>query len=291
MLTPKLLKVAETKTFSFDIRHEKAAYFDNPWHYHPEFELTLVTSSRGIRFVGDSVEQFEEDDLVLLGSNLPHYWRNDEEYYKKQSMQYAEAYILRFRSDLIKKMILDTPETIKISQMFTNSSRGIWFTKTVARRVHALFIKILHVQGTERIIGFLELMHLLSMATDGRTLSTKSFTGTHLQVHSDRIDTVLKYINNNLQENVSLELIAAHVNMNATAFCRYIKKQTNKTFVQLLNDIRIANACRLLLDGKHNIAEISYQCGFKNATHFNYIFKKLTGYNPSGYREKWNKKK
>lgn len=98
-MKPLLLKVAESPADSIDIRHEQRPYFDNPWHYHPELELTLVIKSRGIRFVGDAIEPFAEGDLVLVGSNLPHYWRNDERYYASDSAQSAEAIILRFRAN------------------------------------------------------------------------------------------------------------------------------------------------------------------------------------------------
>lgn len=290
MIKPKLLKVDKNEALSFGIRHEKCAYFDNPWHYHPELELTLITKSGGIRFVGDCVEQFEEGDLVLLGSNLPHYWRNSEEYYHGNSSQYAEAYILRFRIDLIERMILEIPETKKISQLLEKTSRGLWFGKEIAKKVQPLFVKMLQSSGTERIIGFLETMHQLSITGDYKILSSKSFSGIHSRIDSDRINKVLTYINDNLPENIPLDVIAAHVNMNSTAFCRYIKAQTNKTFVELLNDIRISNAYWLLLNSNQNISEISYECGFRNVTHFNYIFRKIAGQSPSSYRKKWDNK-
>lgn len=122
-------------------------------------------------------------------------------------------------------------------------------------------------------------------ASDARALSTKIFGESNPLHDSDRMNLVLNYIHLHLQEKISLETVANLANMNATAFCRYIKTKTNKTFIGLLNDIRIAYACRLLLDSPRTISEICYDCGFNNLTHFNFIFKKITGKNPTNYRK------
>jgi AraC-like DNA-binding protein len=260
-------------------------YFDNPWHYHPEIELTLITKSKGTRFVGDNIERFNEGDLVLLGSNLPHYWRNDSIYYGPNSTEKAEAMILRFRLDFLGKPWLRIPEMREVKQLFEDAAHGISFSQITSDRVIPILLKLHLSRGIDQVIDFLELFKILAKAKDGRTLSTKIFGESKPINDSDRMNTVLNYIHMHLQENITLETVANLANMNAAAFCRYIKAKTNKTFIELLNDFRIAYACRLLLDGPRNISEICYDCGFNNLTHFNYIFKKITGTNPSNYRK------
>lgn len=285
MNRPKLLKVSENNTASFDIRYEKVPYFDNPWHYHPEIELTLITKSKGTRFVGDHVERFKEGDLVLLGSNLPHYWRNDALYYEPNSTEIAEAIILRFPIDFLGKPLLLIPEMREIKQLFEEAALGISFGQITTNRVKPFLHKLHLARGIDQVIDFLEICKMLVHAQDGRALSTKIFGESNPINDSDRMNTVLNYIHMHLQENITLATIANLANMNATAFCRYIKSKTNKTFIELLNDIRIAYACRLLLDSPRNISEICYDCGFNNLTHFNYVFKKITGKNPTNYRK------
>ncbi len=287
MIKPKLLKVDSALTASFDIRHEQVAYFDNPWHYHPELELTLVTKSTGIRFVGDCVEQFAEGDLVLLGSNLPHYWHNNEAFYQAESILEAEAYILRFKPQMMNNM-LDMPEALPVRQLLDKAVYGIWFAREVADKIKTLMVKLLHSDGTQRIIGFLEIMHCLSMTDGYRVLSTSTFANSKAGSDLGRVGKVLSYINSHIKEDISLDTIARHVNMNPTAFCRYIKAHTNKTFIELLTDIRISNACRLLLARSLSISGIAYECGFRNTTHFNYVFKKSKKLTPSQYRSKWS---
>jgi len=260
-------------------------YFDNPCHYHPEIELTLITKSKGTRFVGDHVERFEEGDLVLLGSNLPLYWRNYAVYYKPNSVEMAEAMILRFSLDFLGKPLLFIPEMQEVKQLIQEASYGISFGPITSDRVKPFLHKMHLAKGIDPLINFLEIFKILSKAKDGRVLSKKIFGESNPINDSDRMNHVLTYIHLHLQENITLETVSNLANMNATAFCRYIKAKTNKTFIELLNDIRIAYACRLLLDGPRNISEICYNCGFNNLTHFNYIFKKNTGTNPSNYRK------
>jgi AraC-like DNA-binding protein len=285
MNRPTLLKVKENNTSSFDIRYEKVPYFDNPWHYHPEIELTLITKSSGTRFVGDNVERFNEGDLVLLGSNLPHYWRNDAVYLKPNSTEIAEAIILRFRLDFLGKPLLLIPEMRAVKQLFEDAAHGISFGQKTSDRIKPFMHKLYLAKGIEQVIDFLEICKILVHAKDRRGLSTKIFGESNPINDSDRMNHVLNYIQLHLEENIRLETVANLANMNATAFCRYIKAKTNKTFIELLNDIRIAYACRLLLDSPRNISEICYKCGFNNLTHFNYIFKKITGTNPTTYRK------
>ena len=286
MKHPKLLFVKENDTSLFDIRYEKAKFFENPWHYHAELELTLITKSTGMRFVGDNVERFESGDLVLLGSNLPHYWRNDPSYYQSDTNEFAEAIILRFKKDFLGKDSMNKPEFQAFELLFDRALQGILFGKKLASNLQKPLMKLSSSKGIERLIIFLEIFKQLSQTKDFRVLSSKIFANSKQQNESDRINQVLRYIHLHLKEPIKLENVAELANMNKTAFCRYVKSQTNKTFVELLNDIRIANACRILLETKKDIAEICYECGFGNITHFNYTFKKLTGLNPTQYRIK-----
>jgi AraC-like DNA-binding protein len=285
MTKPQLLKIQENTASSLDIRYEKVSYFNNPWHYHPEIELTLVTKSTGMRFVGDSVERFEAGDLVLLGSNLPHYWRNDKIYYQENAPSLAEAIILRFRYDLWGNDFLVSPEIKPIKTLLEYARQGILFSGNASDKILPILNRILVSKGVGRIIGWLEVFEILTQEENTRLLSQKSFGTQKHKDDSNRINKVLAYIQDHLAEQVNLSDVAGIADMNKASFCRYFKEQTNKTFIELLNDIRIANACRLLLENSQDIAEIGYQCGFENISHFNYMFKKITGQNPTTYRK------
>ena len=271
-MKPLLLKVNENSTSSFDLRYEKVPYFSNPWHYHPEFELTLIVKSSGIRFIGDSIEPFNEGELVLLGPNLPHYWRNSSTYYTMEAPSKAEAIIMRFRNDHWGVQLLKRAEF------------GIHFSKKTALEVSPILMRTLGATDTERLISWLQIFDILARENDYRLLSQKSFGGINPKNDSSRIDKVLAFIQSHLTERISLEEVATIAAMNKTAFCRYFKQQTNKTFIEVLIEIRIQTACRLLMESDKNISQIAYECGFHDVPYFYQVFKTTKGISPGGFR-------
>jgi AraC-like DNA-binding protein len=278
-MKPLLLKVKEDSTNSFDIRHEKVPYFDNPWHYHPEFELALVLKSSGVRFIGDSIEPFEAGDLVLLGANLPHYWRNEG------ASEGAEAIILRFRSGMWGQPFFEIPEMRLINDLLQRAARGVHFPPRVADRVAPGLYQIVGSEGAKRLLGWIEVFTVLAEEPEFRLLSKKTFGGNRPMEDSGRIQTVLAYIQEHLTTELRLDEAADLANMNKAAFCRYFRQQTNKTFTEVVNELRIQLACRMLLDSSRDISQIGFQCGFQDVSYFNQIFKARKGVSPSGFRK------
>jgi mannose-6-phosphate isomerase-like protein (cupin superfamily) len=76
-------RIPEAKAFV--VKELIAPYFDKHWHFHPEYQLFWVIKGKGTRFIGDQMKPFKEGDMVLTGPNLPHLWRNDQEYFQKNS--------------------------------------------------------------------------------------------------------------------------------------------------------------------------------------------------------------
>jgi mannose-6-phosphate isomerase-like protein (cupin superfamily) len=77
-MKPQLLKVSTTMVHSFNARRDNMPNVNNHWHYHPEVELVFFKKGSGTQFIGDCITQFSTGDVVLVGSNLPHYWQFDE---------------------------------------------------------------------------------------------------------------------------------------------------------------------------------------------------------------------
>ena len=48
--------------------------FDFKWHFHPEYELTFIVKGNGHRLIGNSHQEFSDNDFVLIGPNIPHTW-------------------------------------------------------------------------------------------------------------------------------------------------------------------------------------------------------------------------
>ena len=285
-MQPLLLKIESNSQQSFQIRKDIRPNFYSSWHYHEELELTLILKSSGTRFVGDSIQQFSAGDLVLVGENVPHVWKNDDSYYQESSNKKAEAIVIHFLKNFAGVGFFDLPEMSKIKTLINEAKRGIFFSGklkvVLAERIKALIGK----SSFDQMIGLLEILNIMANSNDVQKLSTVGFSNSFSSTNGDQINRIYEYIIEHFRSDISLEKVAQMAHMTPTAFCRFFKSRTRKTFTQFLNEIRISFACRLLIAGKEDVSQVCFDCGFNNLSYFNRQFKKIKNETPSSYREK-----
>lgn len=281
-----LLKIVDTQANeAFHIMRVKEPSFFHSWHFHPEYEIMLVLAGTGIRFVGDSMERFQPGDLVLLGRDIPHFYCSDEQYREKESTHLSQAIVIYFRDDFLGEKFCDMPDMGHIKRLFSNAKRGIRFSGCVREE---LIERVAQVDGAKnglaRLIDLLSILEIMGSTKEFDLLSSQGFTHNADEDECKRMNNVYQYIINNYIENPTLDKVAEVANMSSTAFCRYFKSRSNKTYTQFLNEIKIGNACKLLIDSDRSISEICFQIGFNNFAHFNSQFKRIVGVTPTRYR-------
>lgn len=250
-------------------------YFEFKWHYHPEYELTLITQGNGKRLVGDSYESYSTGDLVLLGSELPHTWTSDPVKNKKVS-----AVVVQFSREFIERF-LDLEEFKRIGSMLSSANRGLFFpdSENVAQELKAL----LSLSGIEKITALINILQRLTSLTPHK-LSSEYFQLVKGQETESRVNKVCQYIQKHSDEPLSLDQAAALIHLSRSAFSKFFKRATGKTFSDYVNDIRIGKACRLLTETDKAVNEIAYATGFDSLTYFNRVFLKKKGVTPRQFR-------
>jgi len=266
------------------ITRKEEACLDSSWHYHPQFELIYISKSTGIRFVGDSVSNFSAGDLVLVGSNLPHLWRNDPSYYKDKSLKNVQTVVIKFLSNFLGESIFNLPEFSSIKQMLKESKFGLHFKKSVSKKYHDQLIELVDLRPANQSIKLLALLQNLSLEKNRDVLSSTDMCQ-HSNETSKRLDSVIKYISDNYANDINLEDVAQVACMTTNSFCRFFKKNTNKSFTQFLNEVRVRNASILLLDEQNSVASVSDMVGYNSITHFYKQFKHIMGCTPNLYRQ------
>jgi AraC-like DNA-binding protein len=289
-MQPVYIKVFRPKMYSFTVRKDVVPYFHIPWHYHPELELTLILKGAGTRFVGDSIEPFHDGDLVMVGENLPHFWQNDIVYYKNTPNLRTEAIVIHFLSDFTGADFIHLPELKDIRSLLERASQGVKVWGNTQKIITKKMKGMLKLNGMERMLTLLSILHLMAESVDFSLLSSQGFIHSYQSSDAARINRVHEYIMSHFKESVTLEDVAAVANMTPTAFCRYFKARTRKTFSKFLNEIRIGYACKLLSEGKMNITQICYESGFNHLSNFNLQFKSIMQTSPYKYQSKHNKK-
>lgn len=273
---------------SFLVREFKVPFFEAPLHFHPVYELTLITESRGKRFIGDHIGDFGVGDLVFMGPSLPHFYRCTNDYYQNDPALRARAIIIQHSEDFLGKDFFSIPEMRAVKELFNNSMHGISFYGKTRNEVIKRMKKIRNVTGIERLNQFLSILDILSISTDYELLAKQKILGQNFQ-DSMRMNRIYEYIMNNFLQKITVNEVATQVNMSEGAFCRYFKKKTRKTFISFLNEVKIGYASKLLLEENLNVTQVCYESGFENVSNFNRQFKSITKFTPTKYRRHFKK--
>lgn len=244
---------------SWTIRKNIGHHFLKLWHYHPELELVLILKSTGIKFIGDSIEQFKENDLILIGENLPHMWLSDQEYFEKDTDLISEAIAIHFKTDFLGKEFL----LHHIAALLERARYGIRFFNIDQETLKSL-TGLPKEAAFERTIKLIRILDQLARHGSFKLLASEGYL--HTLKHTDHkyLDKIYAYIFNNFKEPINLETAAQIAGMNPTAFSRSFKRIKQKTFSRFVNEIRIGYACKLLIENKLNITTICFESGFNN---------------------------
>ena len=113
-MRPQLLKVSKGPDSSFSVRRDLVPHVNNRWHYHNEVELIHFKRGEGTQFIGDNIKRFKAGDVVLVGSNLPHYWRFDDAYFEENTKALADVRVSHFNENFWGEQFLQLPENINI---------------------------------------------------------------------------------------------------------------------------------------------------------------------------------
>ncbi|GIZ08881.1 AraC family transcriptional regulator [Flavobacterium sp. UMI-01] len=260
---------------------------DTAWHYHPEYELLYISQSTGIRFVGDNVSHFYPGELVLVGSYLPHLWRNDEAYYESDGNLMVKTIVLKFTSNFIGEGTFDNTEFIGIKNLLEQSNFGVSFDKSISEELHNELLEITELPKGKQTINLLNILYRLSLCKEEeKTILSSTDMRQFSNENPDRLDNVIRYISDNYKSDISLKDVSDIACMTTNSFCRFFKKMTNKSFTEFLNEIRIRNASRMLIQENTPISEICYNVGYKSIPNFNKQFKSVMGDTPKNYRYK-----
>lgn len=263
----------------FIVLNHHSAKFDFPVHFHPELELNLVLNSSGKRIIGNSIQEYVANDLVLVGSNTPHAWTGVDENTE------AHVVTVQFHEKFLSELALNRKLMLPIRDLLEKSKRGILFSKETIAVLKPKILRLSESQDFDSLLNFLSILYDLSIARNTKMLASHSYVD-HYTIHkSRRIEKVNNYIKENLHQKIFLKDVASLVNMSESAFSHFFKKSTNSSFSDYVSDLRLGHAARLLIETERSINEICFDSGFNNISNFNRTFKRKMGYTPSYFRD------
>ena len=257
---------------------EASNNFAPKWHFHPEIELVYINGGTGKRHIGNHISNYVKGDLVLIGSNLPHFGFTNPLTGNKSEV------VIQFKEDFLGKDFFDTPEMSTIKQLFKRSKQGIVFHSETKKAVGIQMEQLLDLAPFDRIIHFLEILKKLAESKNFKLLHIDNVIIESKPQDTKRLDTIYSIVRSEFTRHIPLAEVANAVSMSEPSFSRYFKNKSGKTFTQFANEYRLVHACKLLGEEGLSITAICYECGFNNFSHFNKKFKAFTGKSPSQYR-------
>ena len=251
------------------------------WHYHREVEIIYFNKGSGKRYIGTHISYFKEGELILIGAMLPHYSFVDpiKPGQKKISLQMREGFP--------GVTLLMMPEMQPVRQLMERARLGVSFDGETKKIVGAKLEAMEGLSPIDRVIATFEILKILAQSEEYRVLNSEGFLFEITPQDNERLRNIFNYIREHFKRQISLDEAAAESNMTPPAFARYFKKNTGKTFTRFVNEYRLVHASKLLAEKPTSIADICFESGFNNFSHFSKLFKEYSGKSPSEYRKEF----
>src|SRR5688500_12446962 len=221
-------KVIPQAGSSFAILDKRSRRFDGRFHFHPEFEITLIERSSGRRVVGDSIARFAPGDLVLLGQDLPHQYASDPRSDPRSDSvtheSIAAAKVIQFRRELLGEHWLELPEFRRVSAMLRRADRGLKFSSPTAHAAVKLINQLFAATDAARLLILLQLLDLLSRDTRAQPIAAAGYVRKINTREGDAIDRALRYLDAHFSEPLSLNDVCKFLRVSPATCNRLFQK-------------------------------------------------------------------
>jgi AraC-like DNA-binding protein len=282
-MVAELQKIAEIENGGFI-----AGYISDTggvWHFHPEYEIVLNIKCNGTRIIGDSVELFDQYDMVLVGGNIPHSWN----YYKdEKNLPEKHGIMVHFSKASIGENLLLQHEMHCLRDLLEKSEGGLAFSPEDAQKAEVHLLQMIENKGIDKMIDFFNVIKIMCTAEKKSTLCSENYKVAYDERGNKKMADVYTYIRENYFKPISLEKIAKIARMTPFTFSRFFKKNCGAGFVEYLNRVRTNKACYLLRETDYQVHDIALECGFASISNFNKQFRKTEGISPRDYRAQFN---
>lgn len=280
-------KIPKTAESSIRVQVDHQPYFYDTLHQHPEIQITLIKSGSGTLFQGDYIGQFKPGDVFWIGANVPHVLRCDASFYEQDSLYKAHAVSVFFDRNSLGDGFFDLPEMRQVSELIDQSQPGLRLTGELKKDIGQRIDRMTTIEGVNIIIHLLDILKCIQNLERFEYLSSGIHQFEVEEKVGQRLNDIYQFTLSEFNRPITLEEVANLANMTPAAFCRFFKKRTRKTYISFLNEIRIAHACKLLINSESAIIQVGFDAGFSNLSNFNRQFKAIMNLTPNKYKNNY----
>jgi len=275
-----------SKESTIVVQEDILPHYYNHLHRHREVQIEWVVEGSGMLIAGNYMQRFEAGDVYIIGANQSHIFKSDDSYFNPEEKKQIHSISIFFDPNYLHGNILSLPEMAVIRKFVDRLHNGFQIPESSSEIIKKTISEIMRNTESLRVSSFITLLHLFSTAGNMAPLATNNSEQIISEAEGIRMDQIFQYLVTNYKNHISLAEISGIANLTPQAFCRYFKKHTDKTFVSFLSEVRVNEACKMIVSGKFDsFSDVSYQTGFDNVTNFNRVFKKTMGKSPREYQK------
>ncbi len=282
-MKPEYEKITEPLECSFTakiVNRRNRPLLSQAWHFHPEIEICYTLKSNGRRFVGNQISDYQEQDLVMFGSNLPHGFTTDV---------YCSQIVIQMAHDFLGQAFINRPELRSVKYLFAHAKLGLAFKDNIKKKTWKIIRKLIKAEGMPQLLHLLELLQVLADTNEVEEICSEEYALDFNEAQLGRIKIVYDHIMKNFKNKVSIKEIANKLNISEAAFYKFIKNETKKTYTQIINEFRIHHASKMMMTSDKTIAQICFESGYNNVSYFNRKFKEIMHQTPQGFKSQYVK--
>jgi len=283
-MKPEFKPAAIQTNRSFRVNEFDHDVLISPFHFHNEYELMYFEDYGGEILIGFSLFIPQPGDILLIGARIPHAYLSHSP--KKINRDQGKQII--FSTEAFGADFLNLPEAISISSLLDSSNGAVLFrNSSVKKKILKYFTGMIHDRPSLQMVKAIAIIELLAFHIDEAELLMQNLENTTMNKKAQsRINKVYTYLVSNFQNHITLKDIAKLVHMTEESISRYFKKHTGKSIFESLNEIRLNNACELLIETDMTISQIAGESGFNNISNFNRKYKIQYNETPKEWRKR-----
>lgn len=247
-------------------------------HSYNNWELSYVLTGSGTRTIGEHTEPFRSGEIILIPPNIPHVWRFTPD--DTDADGYIANISVYFDTPALESLGILIPELSGVMGRIEQLDHAVSYTGEKLNAIQQLMFSMRGKTPVDRVPLMMELLIEISDVADSIYAGKRSC----LTRTERRLEAIRVYCACNYSRQITLDEISRHVGMNKSAFCTFMRNNTDSSFSEYLNDIRLEKARTMLFNTDHSISGIAVDCGFQNVTYFNRLFKKRFNLTPKEIR-------
>ena len=261
------------------VQNRSVLLYDNidfeeyPLHWHNAIEIIMPLTNSYVAVCGGKEYVLQERDILIIPSGTLH----------SLKAQKGRRLIFLFDNNAFTgNPALSEMSSVLSEPLLINEDYSHEFLESAGHLIKDIYVLYSNFNEAAEVYIYIKILTLLARIKEYQLSSIKYDDDGR---YSETFSVVLKYIDQNYMNDISLDELASLAGYSTYHFSRIFKKYSNTTFINFLNRRRVKAAETMLLESENSITDVAMKSGFSSLTTFNRVFKIINGYTPSEYKK------